>query len=449
MSIGVFALKIGVIGLGVVGLAHAVCLAYKGFMVYGVDVNAEHIQLIRGGRPPFDEPSLRDMLNEVINRTLHVFTEYDILRDTDLTFIAVDTPTREDGTQDISSLERAVKDLALVWKEKNKYSVVAVKSTVLPGTSRSLAKIFDKVNNGGISSGKVGFAVNPEFLREGSAIQDILYPYRIIIGGIDEKSSQGVANLWLNFYKSVGKVPPIFIMGLEEAELVKYVSNTFLAMRVSFANTIANICEKLPNCDAQRVLEAAGYDPRIGKEYLRPGPGYGGPCLPKDVKAFMRFLHDQNIKSPLIDSIHETNELQQQKAIDILVRELGDLKGKVIAILGLSFKAGTSDIRGSIAIKIIERLLKMGAIIKVHDPLALENAKSILGNSVKYCNTIEEAVSDVDSISIFTEWEVYKEINPKIISKRTLIMDFRRVLSTEDFKKLGFRIYTIGLSPKT
>ncbi|MEM1583001.1 MAG: UDP-glucose/GDP-mannose dehydrogenase family protein [Candidatus Bathyarchaeia archaeon] len=438
-------MKIGVIGLGVVGLAHAVCLAYKGFMVYGVDLNAKRIQLIRDGHPPFDEPSLRDMLNEVINRTLDISTEYDALKDADLTFIAVDTPTRENGTQDISSLERAIKDLASVWKEKNKYGVVVVKSTVLPGTSRLLTKIFDEVS-GRISSGNIGFAVNPEFLREGSAIQDIFYPYRVIIGGIDEKSAREVADLWSNFYKKVGRVPPIFIMGLEEAELVKYVSNTFLAMRVSFANTIASICEKLPNCDAQRVLEAAGYDPRIGKEYLRPGPGYSGPCLPKDIKAFMRFLRERNIRSPLIDSIHETNELQQQKTIDILVRELGDLKGKIIAILGLSFKAGTGDIRGSIAIKIIEKLLRMGAIIRVHDPLALENAKSVLGNSVKYCNVIEEAVSDVDSIIIFTEWEVYREINPKIINKRTLIIDFRRVLNAEEFKGLGFRTYIIGLS---
>lgn len=445
MSVGAFALKIGMIGLGVVGLAHAVCLAHKGFMVYGVDVNTELIRLIKDGNPPLDEPGLRDMLNEVVNKTLYVSTEYDVLKDADLIFIAVDTPTREDGTQDKSSLESAVKDLALVWKEKDKYSVVVVKSTVLPGTSRILAKIFDEVN-GLVSSGKAGFAVNPEFLREGSAIQDILYPYRVIIGGIDEKSSRKVENLWLNFYRKVGKIPPIFIMGLEEAELVKYVSNTFLAMRVSFANTIANICEKLPNCDAQKVLKAAGYDPRIGKEYLRPGPGYGGPCLPKDVRAFMKFLRDQNIRSPLIDGIHETNELQQQKAIDVLVRELGDLKGKIVAILGLSFKAGTSDIRGSIAIKVIEKLLRMGAIIKVHDPLALENARSILGNSVKYCNTIEEAVSDVDSIVIFTEWEVYREINPKIINKRTLIIDFRRLLNAEEFKRLGFRIYTIGLS---
>ena len=437
-------MKVGIIGLGLVGLAHAVCLAHKGFKVNGVDLNERRIHLINNGCSPFKEPFLEDMLKETINKTLHVSKEYEGLKDVNLVFITVDTPTREDGTQDISNLEKAIKNLAAIWDKNREYRVIAVKSTVLPGTTRRIANFFsDLVGEKNFKN--FGFVANPEFLREGNAVQDIFYPYRVVIGGINDESSKRTKDLWLRFYKIVGRVPPIFTMGLEEAELVKYVSNTFLAMKVSFANTIAYLCEKLPGCDVQKVIEATSYDPRIGREYLRPGPGYGGPCLPKDVQAFIKFLRDLNVKSPLIEGVYETNEIQQQRIIEILTKEIGNLKGKKIAILGLSFKAGTDDIRDSVSIKVIEKLLKLGSSVKVHDPLAMENAKLILGNSVEYCNTIKEAVSNVNGIVVLTEWKDYEEIDPNLINRDTIIVDFRRILRVEEFNKAGLKTHVIGL----
>jgi len=389
-------LKIGVIGLGFVGLTLAAALASKGYRVVGVDIDEEKINTIRSGKSPFYEEGLEELLGKVIGNTLELSTNYDALKDSDIIFITVGTPPNPDGSQNLSYIEKAVEQLSRIIVENKKYRVIVVKSTVLPGTTRRLAKKLSEITGLELSR-DYGFVSNPEFLREGKALYDTFYPSRVVIGCVDDRACRVVESFWREFYERVGKIPPILLMRAEEAELVKYASNAFLAMRVSYANTIANICEKTPNCDVLNVLHAVGYDPRIGHQYLKPGLGYGGSCLPKDVKALIHYSKQRGYKPVLLEAVDKVNEQQPYKAIEYLHKEYKDLRGKTIAILGLAFKPGTDDIRESVAIKIIKKLLELGAKIKAHDPLAIENTKKILGNKITYCKTPEEAIKDADA----------------------------------------------------
>jgi len=439
--------RIGVIGLGFVGLSLAVALASKNFDVIGVDIDLNKIDLIKRGKAPFYEKGLEELLKETINKNLFVSTDYQLLADVDIVFIAVNTPPKPSGEQDQSQIVEAVKRLASVWKNSCSYKVMAVKSTVIPGTTRQLAKIFAGESGKNIPE-EIGVVANPEFLREGKALYDMFYPNRVVIGGIDDKSSKIVVNLWREFYRRVGFEPPILVMSLEEAELAKYASNSFLAMRISFANTIANICEIIPNCDVMKVLEAAGLDPRIGREYLRPGLGYGGSCLPKDVKALIHYSKSMGYEPILLEAVDKVNEMQPYKAIEYLLREYGDLQGKVVGILGLAFKPGTDDVRESVALKIARKLVEHGAKVKVHDPLALENAKKVLGDTVTYCYSPLEAIDNSDAVIIATEWDVYKELRPehfKKLMKKPVVIDGRRIYDPRTFTEEGIRIYAIGL----
>lgn len=444
----IFHMKIGVIGLGFVGLTLAVALAYKKYNVIGVDIDEKKIEFIRSGKSPFYEEGLNELLPKVINNKLVVTTDYEMLRETDVVFIAVGTPPNPNGSQNQSYIIDAVKKLGRVWRDSKEYKVMVVKSTVIPGTTRKLAKILSEESRLKIGI-DLGIAMNPEFLREGKALYDTFYPSRVVIGCIDDKTCKYVENLCREFYKKIGKIPPILTMSLEEAELVKYASNAFLAMRISFANTIANICEKTPNCDVMNVLEAVGLDPRIGKQYLRPGLGYGGSCLPKDVKALIHYSKNIGYEPILLEAVDKVNEQQPYKAIEYLLKEYGDLRGKTIAILGLAFKPGTDDIRESIAIKIIKKLLRLGAKIKAHDPMAVENTRKILGNKITYCKNPLETIKDADGAIIITEWNIYRKLDPKIfkeLMRKPIIIDGRRIHEPTKFIQEKIEFYAIGLN---
>ena len=441
-------MKIGVIGLGFVGLTLAVALAYKKYNVIGVDIDEKKIEFIRSGKSPFYEEGLNELLPKVINNKLVVTTDYEMLRETDVVFIAVSTPPNPNGSQNQSYIIDAVKKLGRVWRDSKEYKVMVVKSTVIPGTTRKLANILSKESRLKIGI-DLGIAMNPEFLREGKALYDTFYPSRVVIGCIDDKTCKYIENLWKEFYKKIGKIPPILTMSLEEAELVKYASNSFLAMRISFANTIANICEKTPNCDVMNVLEAVGLDPRIGKQYLRPGLGYGGSCLPKDVKALIYYSRSIGYEPTLLEAVDKVNEQQPYKAIEYLLKEYGDLRGKTIAILGLAFKPGTDDIRESIAIKIIKKLLQLGAKIKAHDPMAIENTRKILRNKIIYCKDPLETIKDTDAVIIVTDWNVYRNIKLdtiKQLMKNPLIIDGRRIYYNLKIFQRDIKFYAIGIS---
>lgn len=442
---------VGVIGLGFVGLTLASVLASRGFDVIGVDVDEDKVKLISRGKPPFYEPGIEEALSSAGER-LRVTTDYNELANADIVFVTVPTPTLPQGEQDTRYVEDAISRLAHVWRNTNGYKLVALKSTVLPGTTRRLASIFAKLSGKRVPQ-EVGFAANPEFLREGHAVQDLLYPSRVVIGGIDEKSGVALEEFWRSFYKNIGRIPPILRLTAEEAEAVKYASNAFLAMRISFANKIADLCEKIPGCDALRVLDAAGLDPRIGRLYLRPGLGYGGSCLPKDLRALIWKMRRLNIDPMLFEAVERVNEERIERIIALLEKLLGNLQGKMIAVLGLAYKPGTDDIRESRSIELVKRLLKKGAILRVHDPKALRRAKALLGENERiiYAMSLDEALRDAEALVIATDWEEYKAITPELVKKlmkRQIVIDARRLLNPEQFEKAGIEFYAVGRAPR-
>lgn len=466
--------KIGVVGLGFVGLTVATLLAHAGFKVVGIDIDRSKINLIKEKKTPFYEPSLEKYINETIDKTLLVSSNYDLLGETNIVFITVGTPTKPHGEQDIEQVENAVINIGNIWRNSNSYRVIVIKSTVLPGTTR---KIIEKlVSTYGYRIGEnLGVAVNPEFLREGYAVEDTLRPSRIIVGCDeyrDKNSCTIVSNLWREFYRRININAPIIEMSIEEAELVKYSSNVFLAMKISFANYIANICEQIPNCDAVKVLKATGLDPRIGLNHLNPGLGYGGSCLPKDVKAFISYSHRVKPRQlinettycyePLIlESIDKLNNSQPYRALEYLIREYGDLSNKVIGILGLAYKPGTDDIRESVSLKIIEKLLEMNTIVKVHDPKALENARKYFMERIEkgevkaersrivFCNNYLDVIKNSDAVIVTTDWNEYRNIKPDEYLEYMnipIVVDGRRIYNYREFIKKGVKIYAIGLS---
>lgn len=444
--------RIGVIGLGFVGLTLSVVLANNGFNVYGVDTDLNKVELIKNRKTPFYEEKIEYYLEKVVDDKLIVSTDYNVLRDTNIVFITVGTPSENNGSQRLDYVIEAVNRLSNVWKNIDSYRLLVVKSTVLPGTTRKLAKIMsDKT---GLEIGReLGVVFNPEFLREGSAIEDMEKPSRIVIGCIDEKSCRIIRTLWEELYRRLNTEVKIREMSLEEAELVKYASNIFLAMRISYVNTIANICEEIPNCDVNKVLEATGLDPRIGSHYLEPGLGYGGSCLPKDIKSFIWFSKNKlGYKPVLIESIDKVNEKQPYRALEYLIKEYGDLSDKVIGILGLAFKPNTDDIRESISLKIIDKLLEMKSKIKVHDPKAMDNVKKIYGDKLVYCNNPIDAIKDSDAVIIATAWREYRRLKPEDylrLMRNPVVIDGRRIYDNyRDFVEKGVKFYAIGLSRK-
>ena len=436
-------MTIGVIGLGFVGLTLSVCIASKGFNVVGVDIDKLKIESIQKSIPPFYEPGIEPLLKQTIGKNLVVTTDYNLLAKTQIVFVTVDVPTLENGEQDLSSLLNAIDALLRVWRNSSEEKLIVIKSTVLPGTSRYIENLVKQKNR------NIKVLYNPECLREGRAIEDILNPSRVIIGASDKKSANILYKFWIDFYKRTNSIPPILILTFEEAELAKYTSNAFLALRVSFANTIANICQAIECCDAIKVLYAAGLDPRIGTSYLRPGIGYGGYCLPKDMKALISFSYVNNYEPTLLEAIEKVNENQLDHIIEILREELGSIDNKKIAVLGLSFKAGTSDTRNSRAIELVKRLILLGAIVRTHDPVV---KISDLPPEVRetFTNDLEAIIRDVDAVVVATEWDIYKGLSKLVEKSRNntlVVVDARRILDIQDVKQIdNLRFRAIGLS---
>ncbi len=442
---------IGIVGLGFVGLSLAVAIASKGYTVIGVDIDRGKVELIRKGEPPFHEPGLREVLGNTVGEKLHVSDDYRDLMDADVVFICVGTPTLPDGRQDRRALESAIHGLAEMYSEDRgkRFRVIAVKSTVLPGTTRELAQTFSKLS--GLRLGvDYGFAMNPEFLREGRALEDTLHPSRVVIGCVDDRGCRVVEEFYREFYGRVGHDARILLMSAEEAELVKYASNLFLATRISYANNLARICEAIDNCDILRVLEGTGLDPRIGTHYLRPGLGYGGSCLPKDVKALKHYMEEKRVDPALPEAVDRINETQPLRAVQWLREALGSLEGKIITVLGLAFKPGTDDIRDSVSLKIINELLEEGAAVRVHDLMALKNVRRIYGDRLKYYDDPREALRGSDGAVVATEWDIYRELGPEDyagLMRTPVVIDGRRIYDPWRFKgDSRIRFYAVGLS---
>ena len=440
---------ISVLGIGYVGLCTAVGFASRGYNVIASTHDAEKAAKINKGIPPFHEPNLQKLLEETVqNGLLNCLinqTETAVL-ETDLTFNAVGTPSKPDGSIDLQFIETSTYEIGKALNKKNTYHVVIVKSTVVPGTTQNIVKpILEKESKKLCGSG-FGLCMNPEFLRQGSAFEDTMHTDRIVIGEYDKKSGDALESLYQDFY---GKnIPPTIRTTLSTAELIKYASNSLLATKISFINTMANLCEKIPDADVKIVATAMGLDKRIGPLFLNAGLGYGGSCFPKDVKALIAYSKNLGNRLELLESVERINKTQPLKAVQFCKELLGDLKGKHVAILGLAFKANTDDMREARAIPIINQLIKEGANVTAYDPVAIPTAKTIFKNKIQYATSIIKCLKNADCCILVTEWDDFKKLKPENFiknMKEPILIDGRRIYDPEEFRsKMKFEAIGLG-----
>jgi len=430
--------KITVIGTGYVGLVSGVGLSDLGNYVTCVDIDKEKISLLNERRIPIYEPGLQEYLNKnVDNGRLFFSTNIDeAIQKSDIVFICVGTPTSYNGEVDLSQVKRVAK---IISHNLNNYKVIVTKSTVPVGTNRWLKEYIKNISQ----NQNFDVISNPEFLREGKAVQDFFHPDRIVIGYDSEQAKEIMKEIYRPLYLIE---TPFLFCNFETAELIKYASNAFLATKITFINQIANLCEEI-GADVHIIAKAMGMDGRISPKFLHPGPGFGGSCFPKDIKALVEIGDKYNINMSLIKEVITSNENQKRRMVDKLLNLIGSLENKTIAVLGLAFKAETDDTRESPSILIINELLGRGAKVKVHDPQAIENAKNIFGQSVSYYSDKYQVAENADALIILTEWNEYRNIDLnelKKIMKGNIILDTRNILDPLKTKEAGFIYEGVG-----
>jgi UDPglucose 6-dehydrogenase len=441
--------SISVLGIGYVGLCTAVGFASKGYTVTASTHNAEKAAKINNGIPPFHEPNLQKLLKETVQNgclTCLVNQTEKAVLETDLTFNAVGTPSKPDGSIDLQFIKTSAHEIGKALNQKSTYHVVIIKSTVIPGTTQNIVKPILEKESKKKCGPDFGLCMNPEFLRQGSAFKDTLHTDRIVIGEYDKKSGDTLNNLYKTFY---GKnTPPTIRTTLSTAELIKYASNSLLATKISFINMIANICEKIPDADVKTVATAMGLDKRIGPLFLNAGLGYGGSCFPKDVKALIAHSKSLDYTPTLLEEVENVNKNQPLKAVQLCKEQLGSLQGKNIAVLGLAFKPNTDDMREARVIPIINQLTQEGAKVTAYDPVAIPNAKTIFKNKIQYATSAIDCLKNADCCIIVTEWEEFKRLKPEDFTKnmkQPILIDGRRIYNPKEFgKKLTFRAIGLG-----
>ena len=430
--------KISVIGLGFVGLSLAVVNAQKGFYTIGIDIDNKKLTNLRNGNPPFYEIKLEEFLRNSIRKKKIIFSnKISSIIDTDITFVTVGTPTKN-GKIDLSQVQKVVSEVAKVLSKKKQSHLVVVKSTIVPTTTNDV--ILPKLQH----LRNIRLAVNPEFLREGTAIQDLLEPHLIVIGEQDKQAGDALVKYYKSFYK---KLPEILRTNFITAELIKYSNNAFLATKISFINSIANICQNFPMADVTIIANAIGKDPRIGPLFLNAGPGFGGSCLPKDLSALIAFSKNLGDTNILLKAVQQVNKTQPDKIIRILKQMNVLRKNKIISVLGLAFKKNTDDVRESVSISLIEKLLDYGLSIKVHDPMAAQNFAKLFHNRITYCKTIKDCLRNSDCCIVMTDWDEYKKLQPADFKNLRVpnVIDSRRVFDPSKFSKINFRAIGLGV----
>lgn len=431
-------MNICVIGTGYVGLVTGACLAEFGMNLICVDNDCPKIELLKEGKIPIYEPGLDHLVMKGTKEGRLRFSSNleEGIRSSLVIFIAVGTPPREDGSADLRFVEEVAREIALRIEG---YKVIVMKSTVPVGTARWVKGLIQSAQPKPIPFDIVS---NPEFLREGSAINDFMRPDRVVIGAESEQALAIMKDIYSALYLIE---TPFILTTLESAEMIKYATNSFLATKVTFINEIANLCEKV-GADVHHVAKAMGLDGRIGKKFLHPGPGYGGSCFPKDTRALSRIAREKGYTFRILDSVIEANEFQKERMVDKIREMVGDLRGKKIAILGLSFKPNTNDIRESSSIVIIQRLLALGAKVKAFDPAAMEEARKILPE-VEYGKDAYDVVSGGDAVVLVTEWNQFRRLDLsriKALLKEPVFIDLRNVYDPDHMKRLGFRYCGVG-----
>ncbi|MGD0804230.1 MAG: UDP-glucose/GDP-mannose dehydrogenase family protein [Candidatus Bathyarchaeia archaeon] len=439
--------RISVIGTGYVGLSTALGFTSKDFTVIASDPDKTKIKMINEGNLPFHEPNLQEPLTKAIqNGNLSITKCEEAIASTDITFIAVGTPSRPDGSINLKFIEKATGEIGNALKKKRAYHLIVIKSTVTPTTTEKRLKPIIEAQSDKNCGIDFGLCMNPEFLREGSAFHDVLHPDRLIIGEYDIKSGDYLEALYQEFY--MDNIPPILRTNIPTAELIKYASNAFLATKISYINTIANICEKIPNVDVTLVAKGMGLDKRIGSQFLNAGLGYGGSCFPKDTKALIFYSKSVGYNPDLLKSVEVVNKLQPHITIKKIKNLIVDLKGKNIAILGLSFKPNTDDMREAVSIPIIKLLLEENANVTAYDPIAINNAKTIFNENISYASSAIQCIKNADCCIIVTECEEFKNLKPEDFiknMKQPFLIDGRRIYNQKEFcQKMKFVAIGLG-----
>jgi UDPglucose 6-dehydrogenase len=418
-------MKISVIGAGYVGLVTAAALASKGYDVIVVDTDKTKISMVNRKKSPIFEEGLDDMLSNCIeSNRLRATGDYEEILATDITLICVGTPSNPDGSMNLSYITESAGDIGRILGAKSERHTVVIRSTVVPGTTKGIVIPALEQYSGKKANVDFDVAVNPEFLQEGKALHGFFNPDRIIIG----EEEQGAGDMVEKLYEGISA--PVIRMGITTAEMIKFTSNAFLATKISFINDIGNICRRL-GIDVYDVVKGVGVDYRIGEHFLSAGIGFGGSCLPKDVKALVHSSKRLGYRPLVLESVLEVNENQILNMLQMVREKLGNLKGKTICVLGLAFKPDTDDVRNAPALEIIRLLIEKGAFVKAYDPLAMPNAKSVLPENVKYCNNAKEAVSGCDCVLVLTEWGEFKD---ESLYRGKVVIDGRRILEP---KRIG------------
>lgn len=431
-------MKIAVVGTGYVGLVTGTCFAETGNTVTCIDIDQAKIKKLQDGKITIYEPGLEQLFERNIKQERLIFTTNlaEGIKDAKMIFLALPTPPGEDGSADLKYVLKVAEDLGHLLTE---YTVIVDKSTVPVGTA-------EKVRTKIAANCKVEFDVisNPEFLREGVAVEDFMKPDRVVIGTSSEKAKKITEALYAPFVRQGN---PIIFMDERSAELTKYAANSFLAAKITFMNEIANLCELL-GADVDAVRKGIGTDSRIGKRFLFAGIGYGGSCFPKDVQALAKSSEDVKYDFKMLKAVMEINNAQKTKLIPAIKKHFnGDLKGKTIAMWGLSFKPHTDDIREAPALYNIEELLKAGAIVKAHDPEGAANVKKIFGDKIQFLDTLYQAAENADAIFIATEWPEFRTLDFERLSslvKGKVIFDGRNLYELQQMRDLGYTYVSIG-----
>ena len=436
-------MNIAIVGTGYVGLVSGTCFAEIGANVTCVDVDANKIERLNNGEIPIYEPGLDDLVlkNVKAGRLKFATSLADVLNEQEIVFSAVGTPPDEDGSADLKYVLQVAKTIG---ENLNKYIVVVTKSTVPVGTAKKVREtIQNELDKRGVDI-NFDVASNPEFLKEGNAIKDFMSPDRVVVGIESERAKKMLTKLYKPFLTNNFRV---IFMDIPSAEMTKYAANSMLATRISFMNDIANLCERV-GADVNMVRAGIGSDTRIGRKFLYAGCGYGGSCFPKDVKALIKTADSNGYSMEVLKAVEKVNE--QQKSI--LFKKLqkayaNDLKGKTITLWGLAFKPETDDMRESTALVMIDLLQMAGCTIRVYDPIAMNECKRRIGDSVIYCKDMYDAVLDADALLLLTEWKEFRLPSWEVIAKamqRKLVIDGRNIFDPEELKEAGFEYHCVG-----
>ena len=430
-------MNIAIVGTGYVGLVSGTCFADTGANVTCVDVDAQKIERLQNGEIPIYEPGLDELVKKNVAAGRLKFTTdlASVLDDVEIVFSAVGTPPDEDGSADLKYVLQVARTIG---QNLHHYVVVVTKSTVPVGTARKVRKAIVDI--------EFDVASNPEFLKEGNAIKDFMSPDRVVVGVESEKAKKTLTKLYKPFLINNFRV---IFMDIPSAEMTKYAANSMLATRISFMNDIANLCERV-GADVNMVRAGIGSDTRIGRKFLYAGCGYGGSCFPKDVKALIKTADQNGYSMEVLKAVERVNERQKSVLFEKLVKSFGseeDLKGKTIAMWGLSFKPETDDMRESTALVMIQKLLDAGCNVRVYDPIAMNECKRRIGESVTYCRDMYDVVLDADALLLLTEWKEFRLPGWGVIGKamkRKLVIDGRNIFDTEELEENGFEYHCIG-----